>query len=587
MSKDKEISFDFLQKEFRKIIRKIANYLDQKVPKPYPIVKLQEENSDVIIPDYGKGFGAVTIESTILIAKWIMNLQKKEQPVIMKFLFVRESFRLFLYKMIADFEDYQDLIEVTLNIIAAIWIIYDEQIRLIDNPIITIRGHIPFEDDDIFKYLNWDWVLIDSYKYGISAYRLLMKLIAQINKAKKQQLIQATIASEYLEWVELQKQEESFLSLPIYFKQKHFDMLKAMVKLGAIKASAKNVGNLIGKSYNVVDISYKELFEDYSIYWRAKPNILLLRLYPYHFRLTLKNKESFNRILRYLKSQKYLKDIDIYDAGDNGFVVAGTLDCPLIVSNKFSNYLEKLSKQGIILDYFFEMIRNEKGLCTITTNKLKLKKEIFYDLLTKPEKFNLYTLPIFEYDYKISKVPKFKKAVFNEEVLTYLSLIAARYLGKAHYMFQNIDKGYKFCQKNNIDPTNMKAVKSFISQLDFRARRLGAINYYLNIQNIGNFNSSLYCELLIDPEHESLKTFLERIKIFSSMIIRTFYDRVTIHIPKISFETPLTEVIKEELKRLQINYLIYPFDYYREFVPSVNLPFDELYDYDLKKWKYQ
>jgi hypothetical protein len=575
-----------LQSEFRKYAREIAKYLDKKNIRKYPIVEFQDANSSDELPRYGKGFGSTTIDNKIIIANWLMKLQKKEQPIILEQVLIREAFRLFLYSSIQDIDDFQELIEIVLNAITVVWILNNEQLRLVDSKSITVRGRLPFEDDDVFRSLNWEWVVIYSHKYGISVYKLFNKLVELVNKGVEEKLSMKTISDEYLYWVELLREEENYLTLPIYFKQKHFDMLKAMFELGVVKASAKNVGEIIGKSYNVVDISFKELFEEYFIYWRALPNIILLKLYPYFFRVTLKDNSFLNFVIRKLKTIKYLKDIDICNLGEEGFIVSGTLDCPLVVGENLANYFEQLLKKGSVKDYFLQMMKKRVAFCTITTEKLELNDEIFHQLITNPTQFNLQTLKIYEQNFDITDPPKPKRTVFDENVLSYLSLIAARYLGKAHYMFLDIDKGFKFCQKNNVDPADMGAVKNLISQLDFRARRLGAMDYYLNIQNIGNYNNSIYCELLIDPKSEIVNTFLEKIKVFSAMIITEFFDRVTIHFPKIKYDTPLTKILEEELSKSQIEHHIFPFVHYKSYIPSYLVQFDELYDFEEKKWKY-
>jgi len=583
---EKEISSEQLLKDFKKHSRKIAKYLDEKNIKKNPTISIQKTDSEIEIPKHGYSFGVKQEENKIIIANWIYKLQKKELPIIIEFLLIREAFRLFLYKKIPDRANYQDLIEILLNIITLNWIVTEEQLRLIDPKIIFIRSRTPFKDTKEFRHLNWEWVIIDSHKYRISSYKLFTKLIELVEKGIEQKLSQKNIADDYLNWVEGIKQKENFKALPITFKQKHFDMLIAMVELGALKASAKKVGEKIGKSYNVVDISFKELFDEYFLFWRSKPNINLLKLYPYFFRLTLTSKDYLTTIIRKLKPIQYIKEFDFHILENGGCVLTGTLDCPLVISNKLANYFEKIAKQGFVQDYFFQMMSEQKGLSTITTDELELTKKTFEQLTTNPEKFAIKTLEIFDYNYEITKAPKLKKAIFDKNVISYISLIAGRYLGKAHYMFSDVDKGYKFFAENNIDHADSKAYKSFMSQLDFRCRRLGVLDYFLNIQYVGNFNNSLYIEIIEDPESEKLNEYLTKISVFSSMIITTFNDRVTIHFPKITYDTPLREVLTESLDKYQFDYLIYPLNYYKEFIPDYNLQYDELYDFEEQRWKY-
>lgn len=575
-----------LQKNFRKEVRIIGNYLEQKKINQYPIVSFDEKKSNQIAK-YGKQFGVKIENNKIILADWILELQKKEKPFIVRFLLIRESFRIYFNKLVkADYKIYQNFCNVTLNDIALLWLLSTEQMTLADSDIISIRGRMPFKDDDVFNTLAWEWVLIDSHKYGISAFRIFNKLIEFIKEGLEKNLQEKKLVNQFLNWIEAQKEEEHYLALPIYFKQKHFDMIQAMVELGAINASAKNVGKIIGKSYNVVDISFKELFDQYFIFWRAKPNILLLKLYPYFFRLTVKNREGVKQIARKLKPIRYIKDLDYNEASESEFILSGIMECPQVTSNKLSNYFEKLLKQEKINDYFFQMIKKRRGLCSITNNKLELEKETFRKLIENPSQFNIKTLTIFEDENNLSKISNSKKAFFEKDVLLYLSLIAARFLGKAHYMFNNVDKIYEFCQEKNIDIADMRAVKGFISQLDFRMRRLGVIDYFLNIQSIGNFADALYLEIIGNPESKEIIDFIKKISVFSVMIISEFYDRVTIHFPKIKYDTPLKDIIKIELKKRKLEYLLYPFVYYKDHAHIATVQYYELYNFEEKKWKF-
>ncbi|MHA1307722.1 MAG: hypothetical protein ACTSQN_10580, partial [Candidatus Heimdallarchaeota archaeon] len=178
MSIEKEITSEHLEKDFRKYSRKIAKYLEEKNVK-CPKISIQKIDSEIKIPKHGYSFGVKQEENKIIIANWIYKLQKKELPILLEFLLTREAFRLFLYKMIPSRANYQDFVEILLNIIPLNWIMSEEQLRLVDSKIIIIRSRLPFEDSEDFRHLNWEWVLIDSYKYRISSYKLLTKLVEQ------------------------------------------------------------------------------------------------------------------------------------------------------------------------------------------------------------------------------------------------------------------------------------------------------------------------------------------------------------------------------------------------------------------------
>ncbi|MGC9781314.1 MAG: hypothetical protein HZR80_18880 [Candidatus Heimdallarchaeota archaeon] len=572
-----------LSKEFFQYFKKISAFLDAQVKKIKMKVKIQKADSDVVIHDYGKGFGVITENEQIILANWLFNLPQREKEILLKFLLIREGFRVHFNNQIKSSHFYNDLVEILLNIIAALWIINDRGYKLGSPQVIDIRGRIAFDDTQVFNHNYWEWVLLDWYNYRLSTMELFNKLVSSINLAIEKKFSLKHLVDDFKSWLENQVQKVFLLALPLSLKKKKFDIIKSMITLGYDKSSAKEVGKLVNRSYNVVDIAFKELFEKYQVYWRANINLPLIRLYPYYFRITLNDKKFKSQLIKKFKTIPYLKELD-ESFSKNKHTLAGFLESPHYIPVSLEEYFEKLVRKKIADNFFCQMIRRKTLYTTITTEKLKPNKETYKQVFENPNKEKNLTLTILDDRFDITKPPKEKKAVFDENVLNFITLIKARYLGKAHYMLSPLTKVYEFCKKNDIDSIDSLAVKYFLNQLDIRCRRLGLINYFLNIQNISNYGDALFFELQEDPKSDLSMSIIEKAKIFSPMIVKEFFQRTAILFPKVSINNPLREVLEEFIRNIGVEFSTYHFSYYKEYLPDVL--YIDLYDFEENRWKF-
>lgn len=582
---DQRDSFESkLRKNFRKELKIQGEYFEIKIKNlKYGIKILAEENS-LNIRDYGLSFGVNYNENDINIANWVFNLPKKEKESIIQFLLIRESIRLLLKERIPIDNEYRNLIELLLNTIAIVKYIEDNQFMLVSPPVIYIRGRLVFDDIKISKNQNrWEWIYIDSYNNKISAFRFFKKIIELINNGISQNKNAIELENEFFSWVDNQVIENNLIAMPIYMKPRYFETIKSLETLGYDKSSAKNIGKIVNKSYNLVDKIFKELYEKYLVFWRVNINLLKLKLYPYYFRINLKNREFVDRLIRKLKPIKYLKELDLFQTIDKiGFT--GILECPHIIHNQLDSYFENLTKKGIIKDYFFQLIRRRKFVSSITSEKIEPSEKNYRELFVNQKIHDILTLTLLDENINLGNPPKFNPTIFEIKALTFLSTIKARYLGKAHYMLLPLEKFYAMCKKNNIDTTESRKLKYFISQMDKKMRRLGVINYYLNIMKIGNFAKSLYLELLVEPTNTLAQRIIDKFERTSNLVIYEFYDRVVLQFPNVSISTPFTKIIKEILIENKIKFNLYALEYYKKFVPPISVQYDELFDFKKKLW---
>jgi hypothetical protein len=266
-----------------------------------------------------------------------------------------------------------------------------------------------------------------------------------------------------------------------------------------------------------------------------------------------------------------------------GEILVGLLYCPHVVQANLDENFTKLQKKGIICNYIFYQLRKQKRYCTITQKEFKATAENYKKLITNPPDFTYETLLILDEETDITKIPKRKrKLAIDDNLLTYFSIYGARNLRRVDYMFFPLEELFGLCERNDINPEDSRKLNDFVNQVELRLFRLGLIDYFLNIENIGTYSNVLYFELTINPNDPKVSALVDKFKIFSALVCFEFIDKVIIGFPNISLNHPAKEIVEEEFKKLDIEYLIYWIRTVKGFKRYI--PLNNLYDYEKESW---
>jgi len=573
---------------FLEIIKTIGEQFDIKNPLLRKI-SLAKEPNDERISDYGPGFGVQLEPAKIILAKWLFELPKREKENILQMILVREAFRCFLDKAICVPKKYWFFVEVVLNIIAIVWLAHTFQYSYCHPVVIDMRGRIVFDNNNEMKSNNWEWFLIDCIKYNISVKEIFNQLIEVLQDNLEEKRPLKEVARKLEKWYEQQKEELDYSLLPLKLEPRHYQIIKALVDLGATQASAKKVGEVIGKSYNVANKNFIDLTDTLDVYWRAEINDLFLKLYPHRFEVQILKKASLNILVKQFKQIPYIREIDLNSQDYHNISLAGLLISPLIVKNNLQVAFERLQRKGQIGDFFIDEIRRKRIFCAVTTQNIARNEKSVQTILESPELIrDLVVLNLLDKRYDFFTEHKEKsKLVLDENLLTFLALIRARYLGKAHYMLAELSKIYQLAKKNNIDSTDSRMIKNFVNQLEIRCRRLGLLDYYLNIRSIGNFSKYLYLRIMAKSTDKELQNFICKIKYLSGTgaIILDLPDKLLVQFPKAGLDSILHQILSEELAKLNVEFSWQNMSYYRAYVPPLSLEYYKYYDFKAKRWK--
>ncbi|MHA1306206.1 MAG: hypothetical protein ACTSO7_03515 [Candidatus Heimdallarchaeota archaeon] len=575
---EKKISADF-----EVILSKLGPYLDRPVPASTKSFVIQDPSSSDDIPAFGKIFGVISKNTSIVLAHWLIDLPPREKNAITQFLLIKEAFKAFLYSIFPESDRYSELLEILLNLTATLWFIEENSIPILHHhAVANIRSRFVFKDTDDFSYLKWDHYLTLANDCSLSAKILFAQLLSQLKLALDQKLPLKSLIANFEAWFDTHAIESTDLALPIEMKSRYNDIVKLLLKFGYQDGTAKNVGEKLALQHDVINTAFKEMADDLVIFWRPQINYMMLRIYPYVFRVTLTDKKHREFFVKELKKIKYINSL-LEDSSTDECLFYSLIYCPHIVHNQFQELFEKLSKSNIIKDYFFLMVKHRINKWSITDVHITSSEDSYAYLFKQPESFKLHTYEVFNEKYALSEMPQTKQAFFDETVLAFLSVLRGRHLTKGSYGVY-VTELYDLCNKNDVDIKNSVKVTGFINQLDIRCRRLKILDYYLMAWKKTPHSGSLYFELLIDPEDQEIIEYVSRLEVFGAMTKMVFYDRILLFFIGMGYDHPFRSFVEKKLQEKNIDYFAYAPQAVEDFKKCPNL--HHLYDFKENKWTY-
>ncbi|HUT80310.1 MAG TPA: hypothetical protein VMZ29_03830 [Candidatus Bathyarchaeia archaeon] len=576
-----------LRQLFIEKILKVEDYLGRIIDNKELNIKYQEINSLYDIPDLGRNFGSIyDKDNTLILGNWLQNLTNNENSILVDFILTREAFRRFLDQDLPKFHSYERFTEILLQIIAILWIIetYPRKYTSYHISVIRQRTDAYEESENILKSNSWVYFMNNAVQQNIPAKSIYKVLIERVKDAITEEKSIVDLAWDLMYWLKAHLPEEISYGLPFYIKKKrHYDLLKTLSKRKYENSSALQLSGIIGKSHNSITISFKQIMDEYGIYWWPNIDILKLKLYPYFLRIKTEKKEHHELIIEKMKTVRYFKFIR-ESVSENKRTIVGWMDSPLTVYEQLLDYFEKLKRSGFVIDYFLKQIRHKRVTWTISTKKYEPKEEIYLKLLNTTDKKSHTRIIAMDKKYEIASLQKEKEEYFNENVLMFIGSLMSKHLGKSNIIFNPIELVYELCEKNEVDSKNSEKVRDFINQMEIRCRRLEIFDYYLYFREFILFKKALYFEIPLIKNMQIIDTLLEKLEITREMIRLTFMDRIVVLFPDVIYESILREKIENLLEEKDINFICLQLNYHRGLKRSKFL-FNEVYDFDKNQWK--
>ncbi|MHA1656901.1 MAG: hypothetical protein ACTSWT_10355 [Candidatus Heimdallarchaeota archaeon] len=578
------ISRGKLTKDFQNLVGKIAQDLVlPQIDATNIEVKIQDKSEETVILDDWHTFGLASEEpNRIIISNLYFSASKRVFHTILLYVLCREVFRRYFLHCCKNWEQYNDLVYVSLNLIAALWLFKEKKIKTLTSPHAgIIRSSLFFKDKVNLRFNDWDRYLVLLFRRKIAGKVVFDKFVELINLAVEKKWPLDKLLHQFRSWLDVLLKDEDFLALPLWVSEREYSIISLLHQMGMKNSSASKIGEKLSLKHDVINSAFRVLYDKYNIYWGCEIDFLSLHLYPYFLRITLRDREFRGMLIEKLQKTPYIKNA--YEGRCNdALVITAHFFCPHIIQDKLVNYLENLLKKGYIQNFICSPLKKKTLLSSLTTKKITSSLKTYEQIFAHPEKYQYKTLTLFEKEYKQNQIPKIKKTLFEENILNFISVLRAKFITKGYYMFY-VPELFAFCKKNGITVKD-DSLMYFINQMDIRCRRLGVLTYFLNIQKLTRHRRSLFFELIEEPQNIHSTGFLSKISFVSNMVIYEFHDRIILDFPRIGFDHPF----RIFLEKILINENI-PFQTYTQnLLPEIDryIPYHELYNYATNKWTF-
>jgi len=523
--------------------------------------------------DNGARYGLISTKEKITIAKWILNLQHNTKRYFLILFLVKEGFRHFLSESLSEEE------EAILNIISIVFLTEILGISTIDNPMLSaIRAKIYTEELANLDTYYWDNLLIVLIIAGVPFETVFNQLSSIVRKS----VTPLEKVQQFSKWVaETTKKEEASI-VPIYTNSKLIELIDMLMEYGYEKSTTSYIAKKKKLSQKTISKWFRALNQNYATYWLSSINYEEMNLHTYFLKITTTSEIFKQKINDFLLKIPYLQTLYNGYNSESIIIYSPNLICPHIISEQLNTKLGKMKNSGILKDFSVQLVREKFRYLSITNFPYTPTAKTFRKLITQGDEYLKKYL--FWHEKRSSDISSTKKQiVLDYNLLYFLSIIQGKYPLRARYAVR-INEFQNFCQKNSIPSTDIKAQTDLLYQQELRAKKKGLLSFSLYMSNFVRHGSDV-CVFEIPLSNilskVDFQSFIDRLRVFSHFSQINLYDRYIFLIPRISHNHFVAKIVKEEIDKEGLPSTFYTIKTYK----FNYIPYQELYDFDLQRWK--
>ncbi len=532
-----------------------------------------------VAPEYYELFGVDRKKDKLIFGDWISEVEPKAiSNHFWEFLLIRESFTFFFSDDLL-FGDISQLVNLLLNLLALSYLqekdpksAKDIKFVPIQGRFLSFHGKISKDDKELESKI---YSLIEIINQGIS-YKMLFNTFANfIEDISLDDIDQDDVIDDIRRYLSNKPEE---IAAPIYLKRNTTEVFLKLVELG-YNSSAIAIADELNLNQSTVARQISKISSKFYAKWRLEKNFLKLGLQTYLLivKIPLKNEKFLDAISDELLTTKY---IDEYYEGRNThfFFQYAVFGCPNVVSERISRKLEKQQNRGIIDSFELKIVKDRIFKTTIVNERFKPIRNNFVALLENKIPSKKITLWDYSYLIDVERDVLDKKDIL---LLKFISIIVSKSISKFGLFGAHYSEYLKFIKENSLDLNNISEVINFLNQLQNRVLERYIIDYRFNISLSGTAkNSILFFRIKADSNSEIISKIIEKISIFSWILIIKSIDEVYMLILGPDYKHFIAGLIKDILSKNKLNYEIFSAKnkVYR------NVAYDELFDFNSQRW---
>ncbi|MHA1367602.1 MAG: hypothetical protein ACTSP5_14495, partial [Candidatus Heimdallarchaeota archaeon] len=495
---------------------------------------------------------------------------------ILEFLIIREAMAHFLTDEML-FGELSSLTNLILNITSMSYYQEVHKTKTLNIKLSLYKTRLLTQEENTSNYVeiyNKITPLIESVLKESVSYLLIinsyLNIVEDIDEIDEDEILQAI--TRYLA-----KTSEEIV-FPIYMKENQKKILYHLTQLG-YDSTLNDIAALVGVDESIISKELKKLDSRFRAKWYIEKNWYKLGLHSYLLiiRFDPKLKNNVQKMLDYLEKNHYFYVIWTGENNDFKYVYS-VFHTSHFISERLAARLEKFQKEGSITSFELKSITERTYSTTVLNEHHKPSLETYEKLFARKiplEKILLWSTKKFDdrnpedFDIKDNVLLKFLSFFKNKSITSY-------------DVFGVYLPGFnEFLEENEINPNNMVESVTFFKNNENTVKKRSLFDYRFEI-TLTDIRSagSLVVRIKLNPEDKRAVDFLEKITIFNSQIIIKSYNDFFIVIAGLKFNHFLTDLIKRELTKANIEFEIFNIKsaFHR------NIAYDELYDFKSNKW---
>jgi DNA-binding MarR family transcriptional regulator len=577
-----KLEFPLTPKKIREGMKKVISLIREETN-----WDLQRTLSDVTIeigdaPELGYNFGVNIKKNQLVFGDWLDKVEPEiTSRKIWEFIIIRESLSLFVKDELLE-KEISELTKLFLNFMAMAYQkrLYEGKSFESEFQLLKARFlYLTKEDKKITKQLDeeLDSLLTIIVTQGITYKLIYNTYLFFIEDIPVNELDAEELVNDFHRYLSSSPEE---IAAPIQFKDSVVIVINELINLGH-STSAVEIARNLRMNHSTVTKHLTKIVSRYNASWRREPNWMGLGLHTYLILIEFSKDKNSERedLASNLLDIPFVFELFDGENSDSIFLYS-VLYCPHSIINNLTFKLDKMINEKTIKYFEIKPIKNRLFKTSFVHPQIKPALSNYEKLINGKipiQKFNLWnTIEIFNITSK-------DQLDFDIRLLKFLSILISKAITTKGFYGVWLSELSEFLTENNIDPKDTLEATNFFNKMQNIAVEKNLLDFRLSISpSILNSHEQLVVKIICDPESDFAYRLIDDLSVFGWVVILHSYDELYMSINGLNYQDVLSELITGILKEKKIEFSI--FSIKSRILRHV--PYNELYDFDNKKWKF-
>lgn len=531
-------------------------------------------------PEYGQFFGVTREPKSIIFGSWIDQITPNTIRFNQfEFLIVRESISFFFEEKYL-FSELKEITNFFLNMTAISFLRKEYDRQSLEIRLTTAKSRFLF----IAKDVTSEEKLFYNKMYEVFSLVISQTISIKLIRNTYYHFVEDTPFDEldYEEILDyfiryLSDSPEEIIS-PIRLKNRTLQVLQKIVEFG-FTGTTPQIAESLDINTSTISRELNQIAARYNAKFRVEKNFYKLGLHHYHtiIRLEKGNNNSITKIIEMFKSIRYFGEIYQGSNENLNYIYCISL-CPEIVAENLRFKLKKYRKSNVILSFEVKPASNRIFRTALIGRDFKPSLVNYRKLMNNEIsclKLTTWKNTNFEQDVSV----KFKPS--DKNMLRFLGIYQSNGIVNFNFYKVNVAELNEFLEENGYNPRNQQECITFMNRIRNTLLKQKLIDFRLELTLTNKtLKDRLVIKIKCNPKDEKITSLLERLSVFSWILIFIGSEDVTFSVYGLDYKHPISKLLFEEIENEGFEY-----EYFSKRIKVWrNVPLGQLFSFQDKKW---